>query len=248
MIKKTMASPKHDRGFTLVELTIVLIIVALMVGGLTVSLTAQIDLRESEATNRQLDQISETIVGFAIANGRLPCPADPALAETAAGAGLEDITAPNCNRARGTLPWVTLGLPQLDTWGRRFTYAATQKFSDLTDGADTPVTCVTVTLGASFALCSEGNITLRNASGGSILTDNLPAIVVSHGKNGRGAFLQDGTQIAAGGSDEAENADADQTFVSHTPTPAGANEFDDRLIWISPHILKSKMLAAGRLP
>ena len=36
----------------------------------------------------------------------------------------------------------------------------------------------------------------------------------------------------------------DLTFVSHTPS----DSFDDLLIWIVPSILKSKMVAAGRLP
>ena len=44
--------------------------------------------------------------------------------------------------------------------------------------------------------------------------------------------------------DELENADADLTFIAGQPS----NNFDDLLTWVVPSILKSKMVAAGRLP
>jgi len=34
----------------------------------------------------------------------------------------------------------------------------------------------------------------------------------------------------------------------HTITPPGPNEFDDLVTWISPNILYSRLIAAGRLP
>ena len=44
--------------------------------------------------------------------------------------------------------------------------------------------------------------------------------------------------------------DNDRVFVSHTPTPSNAanGEFDDIVVWISPNILFSRMVAAGQLP
>ena len=44
--------------------------------------------------------------------------------------------------------------------------------------------------------------------------------------------------------DELENANGNLTFVSRT----FGDSFDDLLTWISPNILKAKMVAAGRLP
>jgi len=72
----------------------------------------------------------------------------------------------------------------------------------------------------------------------------LPAVIVSHGPRPSGAWLPNGSQIAGASGDEAENANANTTFVAHAPTPT----FDDQLIWIVPAILKSRMVAAGKLP
>jgi hypothetical protein len=68
--------------------------------------------------------------------------------------------------------------------------------------------------------------------------------VVSHGKNGLGAFRQDGTQVGGAAGNELENANNTVTFVSQIPAPA----FDDLLVWVSPHVLKSRLVAANRLP
>ena len=68
-------------GFTLVELTIVLIIIALLISGMMVPLSAQRDIQRIGGTQKQLAEIREALFGFAIINGRLPCPAtatDPA--------------------------------------------------------------------------------------------------------------------------------------------------------------------------
>jgi len=50
--------------------------------------------------------------------------------------------------------------------------------------------------------------------------------------------------LAGAAGDESENADADLTFIAGQPS----NNFDDLLTWVVPSILKSKMVAAGRLP
>ena len=70
-------------GFTLVEMAVVLLIVALLVGsGLSV-VSAQVEQQKYKDTQRILDDAREALLGFAAANGRLPCPA------TAASNGIE---------------------------------------------------------------------------------------------------------------------------------------------------------------
>jgi prepilin-type N-terminal cleavage/methylation domain-containing protein len=63
------------QGFSLIELSIVLLIGALLLAGLLVPLSAQVDIRRATETRERIKNINEAIVGFAIANGRLPCPA-----------------------------------------------------------------------------------------------------------------------------------------------------------------------------
>src|SRR5688500_10119901 len=63
------------RGFTLTELAVVLTIVAILLSSLMWTLSAQSDQRSRDDTQRKLDQAKELLLAFAVANGRLPCPA-----------------------------------------------------------------------------------------------------------------------------------------------------------------------------
>lgn len=252
-----IAQPKAN-GFTLVELAIVLVIMALLSGGLMMSLMAQQENIASAETQRRLNEARDALLGFAAANGRLPCPAAPASTgvELPAGGGA-------CNNSwNGFLPAITLGLTPtnengyaLDGWGNPIRYATT------TDNATTlcATACFTTANGARTAWNgSVGGLklapdlrvcnTATGASGaganaacaaGTTLADNAVAVIFSRGRNGGAAPTS---------ADEIANGDADRLFVSHTPTPAGANEFDDLVVWLSPNILYNRMIAAGRLP
>lgn len=245
---------RQDKGFSLIELAIVLVVVALLLGGLLVPLTMQIEQQKIRETNKAMEEIKEALIGFALAKGRLPCPANPSLATGSAGAG-EELGSCAAPANMGVIPWVTLGVAEGDAWGRRFTYRVTAAFADAAADA-----CASSTI--SFALCSSGdNIVLTKASGGANVATGLPVVFVSHGKNGLGAYQQlTGIQIANtdAGDDEKENANANGSFVSRTHTEAQSScndgsasppcEFDDLVTWLSPNILFNRMVAAGRLP
>jgi len=226
-------------GFSLVEMAIVLVIFALLAGGMILSLGAQREAQEINETRRQLSEIREALLGYAAATGRLPPPADPAKASNDPTAGLIEE-----GRVSGAVPWVTLGLSETDPWGQRFTYRVRLEFSDPVIPANQPPTCVPNPLPAlaGFALCSEGNISVTD--GAVIIANKLPAIVVSHGPNGLGGYRSDGTQVAGAAGDELENANNNVNFVSRNQS---AN-FDDEVIWLPLFNLMSRMIAAGRLP
>jgi prepilin-type N-terminal cleavage/methylation domain-containing protein len=241
--------PILQNGFTLVEMAIVLMIVGILLGGLLVPLSAQMAQRNISDTQKALSEIKEAIIGYALANGRLPCPADPTIATGSANAGISRATCTTAANSTGALPWATLGVSETDAWGNRYTYRVTPDFADAiassTYGGCTPSPIPTL---ASFGLCSVGNLNvLSAATGGTTIAGSVPVVIISHGKNGAGAYTTQGTQLAVGSdADELENSDGstDNNYVSHTLSPT----FDDLVVWISPNILYNRMVAAGKLP
>ena len=229
---------RHD-GFSIVELTIVLVIVALLSSGLMFGLSAQRDAAANQDVQRQLDNTKEALLGFAIINGRLPCPANPSLASGSVGAGLENCAAQPTGH--GVIPWATLGLPETDPWGQRLTYFASTKFTAIVIAG--ALCAFTMNTGVAPDNAGTANVKLTSTSGSNIASD-LAAVIVSHGAQGVGGYTTNGTQIAGAAGDESENSDTDLTFVAHTPT----TDFNDQLVWITPTQLKSRMVAVGKLP
>jgi len=248
----------QSKGFTLTELAVVLVIVSLLIGGMLIPLSTQTDMRSVDETQKSLSDIREALLGFAISNGRLPCPADVTkITGVDADAGSESKTVTGCNSTAGALPWSTLGVSETDAWGHRYSYRVTLEFAreiGQTSFSGCPSGQPSSNPQfAAFALCSQGDTTIRD--GVSIIATNLPAVVVSHGKNGNGAYVNLTTEVrqldTGSDADELDNqltgggtTMANAQFVSKTPTPT----FDDQVIWLSPNILFNRMITAGKLP
>lgn len=259
-----------EHGFTLIEITIVLFIVGLLVAGLLGPLETQLEARDRNATIDTMDEVLEILYGFAITNGRLPCPDttgdgvsnpafDPNVPATA-----------NCaNNGEGFLPWVELGSAQGDGWGNRFRYRVTNPGFTLPDSDG-----LCNGNGVEFDLCTNGDIIIQTrgddpASGGTEgkfelrLAENLPAVIVSHGRNGFGATSVTGIARpapAASNADELMNTDANDTFISRVFTGENTGcaddevettslcEYDDIVKWLSPALLNNRMVVSGQLP
>ena len=246
--------PSHhgvaQSGFSLVELAIVLIVVALLGSGAIFGLSSQHQQMQFQESARQIDVAHEAIVGFAMSAGRLPCPADPATPSTN-GAGKEEITClpANCNPKstgcectckyeHGVVPWQTLALIETDPWGNRLTYFAGREFSN-------PLSYDEEKKGikARFALETVGRANIQNGDGQAVANE-VPAVIVSHGPRAQGAYTDSGQKISGATGDELLNASGTQTFISRTPTET----FDDHVTWIVPTVLKSRLVAVGKLP
>jgi prepilin-type N-terminal cleavage/methylation domain-containing protein len=229
-------------GFTLTELAITVVIIALLIGGLALTLSAQNEARQFAETRARLDAAQEALIGFAIRNGRLPCPA------TSASNGIESpVGGGNClgTPRNGYLPAATLGMPGvrngylLDAWDNEVRYAVTVWNSNAftTNGQ---ITALGVTgLAPKLRVCSAS--TCSSGPPNQVLTadDTVVAVIYSLGKN-RGSV---------GGADETQNQNNDNDFVSHDPRPTGGGggEFDDIVTWLSVNVLVSRMVAAGAL-
>lgn len=222
--------PHRASGFSLAELAIVLVIVGMLLAALMAPLGAQREQRNIIDTKRQLDDIREALLGYLAAQGRLPCPATATLADSNAAAGQEvaPCSAGATPYVSGVLPWKTLGLKESDAWARRYGYTVTKAFAN-----------------PGVTLTSAGVISVLDNAGGNTISNAAAAIVVSHGANGAGAYLGDGSQLpASADASEVENANADNVFVSKN----GTDTYDDLMMWLSPNILFNRLVAAGRLP
>ncbi len=246
-----------DSGFTITELAVVLVIVALLLGGILMPLSAQVDTANIAKTRTLLADAQEALTGFAAARGRLPCPAWDGSGTDATNTRGQESFAAGGSEANGLcqhfyggfLPASALGLPSVDgdgfavdAWGQRIRYSV---YAGTVNGVLNPFTRLNGV--ATATMYNIGQSNLLNVCSSSVgitaagcgatattLTQSAPVVILSVGKDG----------TAPAGPDEQANLAANPTFVSHDPAPT----FDDLVVWISPNLLFNRMIAAGRLP
>lgn len=249
------AMKKYNAGFTLVEMAIVLVIVGVLLGGMLIPLSAQIDQRNVSDTQKTLSDIKEALIGYAIVYGRLPCPASSTSNGTESFA-----TSPAVGNAgngicsnfyNGFVPAATLGITPVDSqgyaidaWNNRIHYAVT----NVSTNAFTTTNGIMYTgisaLAPNLLVCSTATgITASSCGAASnflTFSPGVPVVIYSTGKNGASG----GTSADEAANPNPNSGNNDRVFVSHLPTPT----FDDMVVWLSPNILYNRMLQAGKLP
>jgi prepilin-type N-terminal cleavage/methylation domain-containing protein len=220
-------NPKQQRGFTLIEIAIVLVIIGLLLGGLIMPLRTQRDINQRQATELQLQEIRAALIGFAQTNNRLPCPA------AAGGLGVSAA----CIAANNRVPYATLGIQGtvingdlVDVWQQPLRYT-------LANGLGAAITIALPV--APLSICTQ--TPCPNAA--NLITGVADAVVLSTGK--------DGADIPASVSpDQVMNRAAGSTsFVMRTPTEYQVTgvEFDDLVVWVAHPTLIYELGRAGRL-
>jgi len=172
----------HITGFTIVELAVTMLVIAILLGSILIPLNTQVESRNYDETGRVLERAREALLGFAAANGRFPCPA------SATSNGVEHFFSPGglptngichssvtgTNVYAGFLPAATLGVVPvdgqgyaLDAWGlspyNRIRYAVS---SQSVNGIPRPFTTLPNPPANTLGMRAAG---MANISGAALL-------------------------------------------------------------------------------
>lgn len=234
---------------------VVVLLVGVAAVGLIVDALSNVSIKSARSadTARRLDIVRNAMADFVSTNEYLPCPASGAT-----NTGLSDPVGPSvsCNSPDGTVPWRTLGIPEvaeLDGWNRRISYRVYAGNTGLTQPSGASmVHCDTRKAGgaqviAANGLCANDHSNLSDqflAGKGLSFSDHgattarFAFVLISHGPSGLGAWLPGGTRMqlpAVGNLEETANHTAGGTYYRKSASdiaiaPTDANHFDDVLL------------------
>ncbi len=234
-----MQKLKDQRGFSLIELALVLVMAGLVITP-AISIYHQQSVEDDwDRTEAHVNSSTDELGRFRSIHGRYPCPASETAAPGDLTYGHEDCTVraagacadgtctfssniPGQLVLSGSLPFKTLNMQERDSYDSylsRLDYAVTL---DLTSST-------------TFALDGGGiSITDKSVTPQSIINppDRAHFVVLSHGQNQYGSTTKsgiDGLGCLGGSLVEQENCDLDATFVSGEIE----NDFDDRISFFS---------------
>lgn len=250
----------YYRGFSLIEMAIVTVIVGFILASMLESFTLYRKNEVVRSTQDNLDTVSSSIMLFFSENGRYPIPAGRTLTSTDANFGLEtvigDLPAINtCNAENvcrvdgardvksdgiddpvliGAVPFKSLSPPIENAQTKINDQIAITTTYDGWDYQMTYAVTETLTDDLTFAP-DDGAVAVRTENGDSLVSPDGSAhmVLLSHGNNGAGAYTPSGSRIAcAGAGVDLENCNDDSLFISGLIAQApGANYFDDVVLF-----------------
>lgn len=202
MNRSRIPARKPPRGFTLIEIAVV---VAIMLTLLTLGLglmNAQLSSTAYSVTKKRQEAIKDALIAYLGANRRLPCPYVPTPGIVVTGQAPNPSGTPPACPAFGVVPYATLGLGREigeDGWGNLFFYwvyfdpspscpgtgwdwGHSNCFGEGKDGINPPKVALKI---------NDGTV-----ASPTLLTDKSIAVVISHGANGLGAWAAQGTRNA----------------------------------------------------
>jgi hypothetical protein len=243
LYRKTLAQFYRDtacQAYTLLELSIVLIIMGFTTFTFLGVVDSFIKVSNYKTTYERLDSIELRMLKYLKENKGLPCPASQTTSFETSGYGEDgdacasaslDELCPNATAYQvlgvtvgyqGSVPVISMGLPadyMYDGWGRRFTYYVSSKLN-CTNGTD---------LNSGFYSSEDDLPSVDNKSdavGVLHSYDKNAYILLSHGRNGYGAYTKSGVKVSEldASDDELENSDLDNNFVYNYFKPVAMDD------------------------
>lgn len=214
-----------QRGFTLIEMSVVLFIVAIVVGMSMQAGISVISAQRQNATQLKMKTIDAALMQFRVANDRLPCPGNLTLAPGSTDYGYEagadasstigigtgactgtgmlpvanftgsGVTNTGATAAEGALPAITLGLSP--------DFMLDGWGNKIRYAVDISYTAKGVFTTSSVGCTASAAITV-NDQNGTARTSGAVYALVSHGANGHGAYTTSGSTYNAGSSSAGE--------------------------------------------
>jgi type II secretory pathway pseudopilin PulG len=239
---------QKNAGFTLVDMSIMLAVVAAGIAMLLSSFSVKKQERDMGVTSDHRVEIQAALDSYFTQNGYYPCPASGSVAfgsasfgratscSAAAVAGVSDPAVPAGYAATdamriGVVPVRTLQLPDdymFDGWGNRITYAVIKNLAK--DSATYTAYTTAVTTGV-IQILDSSSTQVTPTSTSTVVAYTL----VSHGKNGLGAYTRKGITGGACSTTalDKENCDNDYVFIDTAidDTAQGAAYYDDVLAY-----------------
>ncbi len=240
---------RGERGFSLVEIAIVLVILGLLLAGTLVPLGPLREARLERAANDAVETARRALLAHALTRGALPCPLATGAASSSAPSSAP--SSGRCSAWRGGLPAATLGLAgpldasgaALDPWGRPLLYAVSDADADGTGTAGAPDWTVPGEASAVGIEALRGSLVVCRAAGRGacpapeVRADDLVFVVLSHGADASASGLQERNASNAVGA-----------FTLAPRSAVEPHRFDDLLAWGSRGELVLNGLRAGWWP
>lgn len=226
-------------GFSLIELTIVLIVIGLMLQAGVEPLGQRIEHKRRLEASDQLALVHQHLKAYWVSYARLPCPVQPL---SSSGSGNA------CHEANGGLPANSLGIvghvnsagALLDPWNKPLSYSVSLSDVDVAENPNSPDWLTSETLStvnfthlvADLSVCREA--LAGTCSRASEAANDIAVVVISSG-------LYDTER-------ERDNRNGDRNFINAPYSSAEDYAFDDQLIWLGRSELIYLALQAGWLP
>jgi prepilin-type N-terminal cleavage/methylation domain-containing protein len=197
---------RAESGFSLLELSIVMVLIALITVMAMTSGIAVIATARQTATTKKMAEIDKALMAYRAAYNRIPCPGNLAITQGNTAYGVEaskpgscvggaivaNFNTANGGAAEGAVPTVTLGLANdfmYDGWGNHIRYIVDTGMTSIGAFASAPPASACVT--SNVTVCDFNGV----LSGACVNTPRSSAavyVLVSHGKDTMGGVTNSG--------------------------------------------------------